>query len=76
MPKSTQDKETAWAWIEAFAGEKNAKRNLVEHGINSVWLSTYQDPDSAKKYQHYWPVMQEGFPARRTRRSRARRRTS
>ncbi len=61
VPKSTQDKETAWAWIEAFAGEKNAKRNLVEHGINSVWLSTYQDPELAKKYQHYWPVMQEGF---------------
>ena len=45
VPKSTQDKETALAWIQAFAGESNAKQNLVEHGINSVWLATYEDPE-------------------------------
>ena len=61
VPKSTQDKETAFAWIQAFAGEANAKKNLVENGINSVWLSTYDDPALKASHAHYWPTMIEGF---------------
>jgi hypothetical protein len=39
VPKATADKQLAFDWIRAF-GEANARRNMVEHGINSVWLST------------------------------------
>ena len=61
VPKSTTDQATAFAWIQAFAGEANAKQNLVENGINSVWLSTYEDPALKASHTHYWPTMIAGF---------------
>jgi ABC-type glycerol-3-phosphate transport system substrate-binding protein len=63
VPKSTNDKDAAWAWIKAFAGPENAKRNLVEHNIGSVWLATYEDPELKAKNAHFWPALLAGFAA-------------
>jgi ABC-type glycerol-3-phosphate transport system substrate-binding protein len=61
VPKTTKDMDTAWAWIKAFAGPENAKRNLVEHNIGSVWTAVYDDPELKAKNAHFWPALIEGF---------------
>lgn len=61
VPTTTTDRDAAWAWIKAYAGPVNAKRNLVEHNIGSVWTATYQDPELAAARAHYWPVLLDGF---------------
>lgn len=61
LPATTQDKDAAWAWIKAYSGPENAKRNLVEHNIGSVWKATYEDPELAAAHSHYWPALLAGF---------------
>ena len=61
IPSSAPDKELAWKWATAFAGPENAKVNLVEHGINSVWSAVYEDPVLKASHAHYWPAMLDGF---------------
>jgi maltose-binding protein MalE len=61
VPQATADKDLAWQWIRAFAGPDNAKTNLVEHNINSVWTATYDDPQLKASHAHYWPAMLDGF---------------
>lgn len=63
VPTATEDKDAAWAWIKAFAGPENAKRNLVEHNIGSVWAATYDDPELKAKNAHFWPALVAGFEA-------------
>jgi len=63
VPAATEDKDAAWAWIKAFAGPENAKRNLVEHNIGSVWAATYEDPELKAKNAHFWPALTAGFAA-------------
>jgi ABC-type glycerol-3-phosphate transport system substrate-binding protein len=63
VPQATKDKDAAFAWIEAFAGPENAKRNLVEHNIGSVWLATYDDPELKARNAHFWPALLAGFSA-------------
>jgi ABC-type glycerol-3-phosphate transport system substrate-binding protein len=63
VPKTTQDKDAAWAWIKTFAGPENAKTNLVKYNIGSVWSATYEDPALKAKYAHYWPELTAGFAA-------------
>ena len=61
VPTATQDKDAAWAWIKAFAGPENAKRNLVNHNIGSVWSVTYDDPELKVKNAQFWPALIAGF---------------
>lgn len=61
VPAATEEREAAWTWIKAFAGPEHARRNLVEHNLNPVWLATYEDPDLAAGRTHYWPAMVRGF---------------
>ncbi|WP_299743327.1 extracellular solute-binding protein [Devosia sp.] len=61
VPTATEDKDAAWAWIKAYAGPENAKRNLVEHNIGSVWSATYDDPELKAKNAHFWPALIAGF---------------
>jgi ABC-type glycerol-3-phosphate transport system substrate-binding protein len=61
VPKTTKDMDMAWAWIKAFAGPENAKRNLVEHNIGSVWTAVYDDPELKAKNAHFWPALLGGF---------------
>jgi ABC-type glycerol-3-phosphate transport system substrate-binding protein len=61
IPAATEDKDAAWKWIQTFAGEKNAKDNFVNFGINSVWLSVYEDPELAAQHAHQWPAMIDSF---------------
>jgi ABC-type glycerol-3-phosphate transport system substrate-binding protein len=61
VPKTTEDKDVAWAWINAFAGPDNAKRNLVEHNIGSVWTATYEDAELKAANAHFWPALLNGF---------------
>lgn len=61
VPEATEDKAAAWAWIKAYAGPENAKRNLVEHNIGSVWSATYEDPELKAKNAHFWPALIAGF---------------
>jgi ABC-type glycerol-3-phosphate transport system substrate-binding protein len=61
VPTTTKDKAAAWAWIKAYGGPENAKRNLVEHNIGSVWKATYEDPELAATRTHYWPALTAGF---------------
>lgn len=63
IPAATEDKNAAWAWIKAYAGPQNAKRNLVEHNIGSVWSTTYDDPELKAKNAHFWPALTAGFAA-------------
>lgn len=61
IPQQSKNQEAAWKWIKAFAGESNGTRFYKEYGINSVWLSTYQDAELAELHKHQWPAMLEGF---------------
>ncbi|HVO44054.1 MAG TPA: extracellular solute-binding protein [Aggregatilineales bacterium] len=61
IPANAKSKDISWKWISTFAGEAQAKDNYVTYGINSVWLSTYQDTDLAAAHAHQWPAMLEGF---------------
>jgi sorbitol/mannitol transport system substrate-binding protein len=61
IPKTTENKEAAWKWIETFAGETNAKANYEKYGIGSVWLSTYEDEELAAKHAHQWPALVGDF---------------
>lgn len=61
LPKATKNKDLAWDWIKAFAGPENAKKNLVEHNIGSVWASVYEDPALKASKAHFWPAMTDGF---------------
>jgi hypothetical protein len=61
LPKATKDKDTAWAWMKAFAGPENAKSNLVNHNIGSVWTAVYEDPGLKAKNAHFWPALLDGF---------------
>jgi ABC-type glycerol-3-phosphate transport system substrate-binding protein len=61
LPKATKDKDTAWAWMKAFAGPENAKSNLVDHNIGSVWTAVYEDPELKAKNAHFWPALLDGF---------------
>jgi ABC-type glycerol-3-phosphate transport system substrate-binding protein len=63
LPATTQDKDAAWQWIKAYAGPTDAKRNLVDHNIGSVWSATYDDPQLKAKHANYWPVMLAGYSA-------------
>jgi ABC-type glycerol-3-phosphate transport system substrate-binding protein len=63
IPSATEDKDAAWAWIKAYAGPENAKRNLVEHNIGSVWAATYEDPELKERNAHFWPALTAGFAA-------------
>ena len=61
VPKDTRDRAAAWAWIKAFAGPENAKRNLLEHNIGSVWKATYEEADVAGPRAHFLPALLAGF---------------
>jgi ABC-type glycerol-3-phosphate transport system substrate-binding protein len=61
VPTTTKDRAAAWAWIKAYAGPQNAKRNLVEHNIGSVWTATYDDAELAATRAHFWPALTAGF---------------
>ena len=61
VPKTTIDKDAAWAWIKAYAGPENAKTNYVDHNIGSVWLSVYDDPELKAKYAHFWPQLIDAY---------------
>jgi len=61
VPKTTKNVDVAWAWIKAFAGPENAKKNLVDHNIGSVWLAVYDDPELKQKKAHFWPALIDGF---------------
>ena len=61
VPQSAEDKDAAWAWIKAFAGPENAKSNMQNHSINSVWVADYQDPEMQARNAHYWPTQIAGF---------------
>jgi multiple sugar transport system substrate-binding protein len=61
VPATTKDKDAAWAWIKAYAGPENAKRNLIDHNIGSVWSATYDDPKLKAKNAHFWPTLVAGF---------------
>jgi multiple sugar transport system substrate-binding protein len=61
VPKTTKNIDLAWAWIKAYAGPENAKKNLVEHNIGSVWLAVYDDPELKQKKAHFWPALLDGF---------------
>jgi len=61
VPKTTTNKDVAWAWIKAFAGPDNAKKNLVEHNIGSVWQAVYEDSALKAKNAHFWPALLDGF---------------
>jgi ABC-type glycerol-3-phosphate transport system substrate-binding protein len=61
LPKTTKDKDVAWAWMKAFAGPENAKKNLVDHNIGSVWAAVYEDPELKASKAHFWPAMLDGF---------------
>lgn len=63
VPQTTKDKDAAWSWIKAFAGPENAKSNLVDFNIGSVWAATYEDPELKAKFAHFWPVLTAGFAA-------------
>lgn len=63
LPAATDDRETAWEWIKAFAGPDRARANFVDHNINSVWKATYEDPELAAANSHFWPAQIEGFAA-------------
>jgi ABC-type glycerol-3-phosphate transport system substrate-binding protein len=57
IPKTTENKDAAFKWIQAFAGEANAKDWYVKYGIGSVWLSTYEDEELAAQHAHQWPSL-------------------
>jgi multiple sugar transport system substrate-binding protein len=61
LPQSTQDKATAWEWMKAYAGPDNARTNLVDHNIGSVWAAVYDDPKLKQANAHFWPAMLDGF---------------
>jgi ABC-type glycerol-3-phosphate transport system substrate-binding protein len=61
MPNTTKNKDLAWEWMKAFAGSQNAKKNLVEHNIGSVWAAVYEDPELKASHAHYWPALLDGF---------------
>jgi ABC-type glycerol-3-phosphate transport system substrate-binding protein len=61
VPKTTKDKDAAWAWMKSFAGPENAKKNLVEHNIGSVWQAVYEDSELKGKNGHFWPALLDGF---------------
>jgi len=61
MPKTASDPNLSWEWMKAFAGPATARANFVEHGINSVWLSVYDDPQLKAQHAHQWPVMVADF---------------
>ena len=61
MPKTASDPQLSWEWMKAFAGPDAARRNFVDHGINSVWLSVYDDPQLKAQHAHQWPVMVADF---------------
>jgi ABC-type glycerol-3-phosphate transport system substrate-binding protein len=61
MPASAEDKDTAWAWIKAYAGPENAERNMIDHNINSVWTATYDNPELKAKNAHFWPALLAGY---------------
>jgi ABC-type glycerol-3-phosphate transport system substrate-binding protein len=61
IPAKAKDPDTSWKWISTFAGEAQAKDNYVNYGINSVWLSVYEDKDLAAQHAHQWPAMLDSF---------------
>ena len=61
MPKTASDPQLSWEWMKAFAGPDAARSNFVDHGINSVWLSVYDDPQLKAQHAHQWPVMVADF---------------
>ena len=61
IPKTTENKEAAWQFIQAFAGEGNGTNHYNTYGINSVWLNTYEDEDLAAQHGHQWPAMLNDF---------------
>ncbi len=61
MPKTTTDQALAWEWMKTFAGPEHARSNYVNYGINSVWLSVYDDAELKAKHAHQWPVMVADF---------------
>lgn len=63
VPTASKDKDADWAWIKAYAGPANAKRNLIEHNIGSVWSATYEDPELKARNAHFWPALLAGFAA-------------
>jgi hypothetical protein len=57
IPKTTENKDAAFEWIKAYAGEANAKDWYVNYGIGSVWQSTYEDEELAAQHAHQWPAL-------------------
>jgi ABC-type glycerol-3-phosphate transport system substrate-binding protein len=61
IPTTAKDKDISWKWISTFAGPGAAKDNYINYGINSVWLSVYDDKDLAAQHAHQWPAMLDSF---------------
>lgn len=61
IPKTTENKDAAWQFIMAFAGEGNGTNHYNTYGINSVWLNTYADEALAAAHAHQWPAMLSDF---------------
>lgn len=61
IPKATENKDAAFQWIQAYAGEANAKDWYVKYGIGSVWQSTYEDEELAAQHAHQWPALTGDF---------------
>ncbi len=61
VPTTAPDPALAWTWIKIFAGPEHARANYVEHNINSVWLTVYDDPELKKQHAHQWPAMVADF---------------
>jgi ABC-type glycerol-3-phosphate transport system substrate-binding protein len=61
IPASATNPDAAWQWASTFAGEERAMTNYTDYGINSIWLSTYEDEELAAQHAHQWPEMLDGF---------------
>ena len=55
IPKSSKNKDAAWAWIKEFTSEKNAKTFFEKWGIGSTYASVYEDKDLLAKHNHDFP---------------------
>lgn len=61
IPTTAEDKDVSWKWISSFAGPEKAKEHYETYGINSVWLSVYEDEALAALHAHQWPAMLDSF---------------
>jgi len=61
LPRTAPDPALSWEWMKTFAGPESARSNYVNYGINSVWLSVYDDPELKAAHAHQWPTMVADF---------------